>query len=128
LRPLCCRVSGRHPCCSNACIHAAKEGEICRNRAEAVEMGPKTNKHAQEAKEREAAKKESQQVHTSSRSLLLRARCTRWRSIPITYPPCSQGCCGQSCGRCQVGRLGPKGREYCNLLAVTRLFPVGMLS
>jgi hypothetical protein len=30
--------------------------------SEPFEMGPKTNKHAQEAREREAAKKEAQQV------------------------------------------------------------------
>jgi hypothetical protein len=31
-------------------------------------MGPKTNKHAQEAKERESAKKESQQVIAPART------------------------------------------------------------
>ena len=41
--------------------------ELIHSHLKTIKMGPKTNKHAQEAKERESAKKESQQVIAPAR-------------------------------------------------------------
>lgn len=46
--------------------------ELIHSHLKTIKMGPKTNKHAQEAKEREAAKKESQQVIAPARTHFIR--------------------------------------------------------